>query len=538
MENKYTAQPLARTPSQRPLTEEERAAENPPVPEVVPPVPQPSSDETEAPEVLPKISPAAPPSLSADAPAPVAGPEAPVVPPTPSQDETPPESLPDAPPAPSAHVDQPQSDPAPSIPPKAPLSAAAPTESPPAETASSAPSVSELARNLQVPDAVVANNYELAQSLQREIEEKRNKKIAEMKKISPPQVNLPVIDYGVVAQRFNMDRSIGTISSEKTKAVFDAMLAFSDNPDQRRATSRNLLLAIEDLRTEDPDLARKFYDKYTNYLVDHHREPGMEPMTRDSVHKLKDDRLGRFIRSTSVGAVGSSMVGRQMEKYGMKFGPKVLHILTRPFTLPWAIYAGFDEVSRQNLEAELKRRKDMVGKSPEDQLDLTDKVDFSGADEALKSVLAIRNVKDLDAAVAHAQVMIEQLKPVNADAAAVLKKLVDTYIENPANARVLMSRDEIQATLDGGSSFENYVTMAGALADWAMIGAWMTSAEVPWLAPVATGLTAVAGASAVYRGLQRQGEEDDQEWYTKEMERRKQLEYHVDEQGNPAKAVK
>jgi|GEM_PF-2904497 len=393
--------------------------------------------------------------------------------------------------------------------------------------------ISELALNLQVPRAVVANNPELAREVQNAMFD-RNEEDAGAR-TSP--VVLPSIDYGVLAERFGLDRSVGTLSSDKTKGVLRSFLEFSEKPQDRRRTSEALLRSVNELSKEDPELAKVFRDKYLNYMVNPEWEPGLFPMDpKVSAPPAEDDRLGRFARASSLGVGAAALAGAEMERWGFKVGPQILHALTRPASLPWAVYAGIDEKKRRIINAEVTRRDGLDPADTRKQLGLPKSIEFTGAENALKSVLSLRDAQNLGEGLQAARAEIEQLKSANPQAAKILGQMVDDFHRDPARVPALLAQDELSAILDGGSSFENYVSMASALADSAVILSWFSRIPDKKLAAGTALILATVGAAAAgYRGVKKWREGKERDWYANEAERRRLLEYRVDEQGNPRK---
>ncbi|MGE4280329.1 MAG: hypothetical protein AB7G62_12115 [Magnetospirillum sp.] len=168
------------------------------------------------------------------------------------------------------------------------------------------------------------------------------------------------------------------------------------------------------------------------------------------------------------------------------------------------IAAGIDQVQRETLKKEGERRVGLNETDYPQQLGLRKERDLSTAQDAMTSMLAIRDADDKAAAVKQAQGKISELKTQNPQAAIVLKNQLDAFVSNPASVPALLRQDEIDMFLARGSDFQNYFGIGSAGLETAAL---LFGGSVPVLGPLATTLAPVGfGVAATKEGERRKTE--------------------------------
>lgn len=312
-------------------------------------------------------------------------------------------------------------------------------------------------------------------------------------------------DYGAIASEFNLSRSVGENAGPKTKEALDAMLAFRDGSDRSNAALNKVMGAAHLAASENPKAAHDI----RMMLLDSKTNPIWQPRVMSDQQLEAQGAGSKLKRFTNLGSLSSgtaNAAGAVLEAAGHKGPGKAAAGLALGASIPMAGVAAIDQVRREALKDEEERRGGLKEGSPRGQLDIDPKLDISGAEKAMSSMLAIRDADVKRDAVEVALKDVSELKAINPEAAAVLQGKLDSYISNPANVPALLKMDEVPLFLGQGSDAENYLTIATTGLD---LGALMAGGGLlPFLtAPV----TAAAIGTAAMQGWAQYKAEKEQE---------------------------
>ena len=244
----------------------------------------------------------------------------------------------------------------------------------------------------------------------------------------------PPRDYGAIAGEFGLGRGMGDKAGAKTKEALDAMQAFRDGSDRSPAALNKVMVAAHKAASEDPEAARKI----RGMLLDYKTNPVWQPRVMSET-ELKgrgaEDPAKRFGNLAGLSGGTAGVVGTALETLGHEGPGKAVGALGRGVSVPMGIAAGVDQVHREGLKGEADRRRNIGETDIPQQLGLKKGGDLSGAQDAIASMMAIRNADDKAAAVKQAHGKIADLKRQNPEAARVLEKQLGAFGSRPAARR-------------------------------------------------------------------------------------------------------